>query len=452
MPDYSHRVTAAALRRRGFVQIKGKGPTWEAEPSDTGWEYLSRVDSSNPPIPRQANVSVTEQLVLDVIEAGGTLKISSKNPYDHGSIDYLQRAKLAEARGKVPKGKWLIAVRRSEGHELRLVDAPQGIETGLAELVPVEVPAKIGRYHPVARHFRDTKKHHEISRDQLARGVRILHVIAVEAERRGWKVSRPKSLVGSDGGDALAGAGNMKLTDGDRRYGVALCEKGVHVRGTWEEEVRRYRDRTFYFSDREKPEGPYDANATGILQLELIDGGPWNHDGRQYRWSDRKSWKLESRLPQFFQEIDSRKSESMRIALQKSIEAEARVTAERRAIAERDRIWHAHQTRAKELLIQDEYLAALKTQMSGWEEATRVRAYADAVEAKFESKQGSQRLVDWARAYATRLDPLHEAPELPAELEFNEEQLQPYFPDGWSAWGPERGSQAWRYKYPFLGN
>jgi hypothetical protein len=107
MDGYSHRISAAALRRRGLVTITGRGPTWRARVTAAGREYLKRAASPDPPIPRQVNRSVTQQLVDDVIAAGGALHVRQKQYADRGGVNYYQRAALAERYGKVPDGKRL---------------------------------------------------------------------------------------------------------------------------------------------------------------------------------------------------------------------------------------------------------------------------------------------------------------------------------------------------------
>jgi hypothetical protein len=76
MTDDFHRISAAALQRRGLVKISGGGPTWEARIAPAGAKYLEAADGSNPPVPRQANVSVTQQLIDDVIDSGGVTSLS----------------------------------------------------------------------------------------------------------------------------------------------------------------------------------------------------------------------------------------------------------------------------------------------------------------------------------------------------------------------------------------
>lgn len=105
--DVSARISAAALRNRGLVRTSGHGPNWKAAITASGKEYLQQVDSPNPPVPRQPNVGVTQQLVEDVIAAGGSLRVPRKHWNEKGTVDYERRAQLAESYGKVPTGSRL---------------------------------------------------------------------------------------------------------------------------------------------------------------------------------------------------------------------------------------------------------------------------------------------------------------------------------------------------------
>jgi hypothetical protein len=186
MEGDSHRVSAAALRRRGLVTTSGRGPTWTARVTKAGREYLARVDGPDPPVARQANVSVTQRLVDDVIAAGGSLRVRRKRWYDREGVDYESRARLAERFRKVPPGKRLAVSLDGDELEIRLVDAPE--RAAAAELVPVPVPERVARYHSAAREFRESSERHEVSRALIRRATRIIHAVAVEAERRGWSV------------------------------------------------------------------------------------------------------------------------------------------------------------------------------------------------------------------------------------------------------------------------
>jgi hypothetical protein len=178
-----HRISAGALRNRGLVTTSGRGPTWSAKATAAGREYLREVDGPNPPVPRKANVSVTRQLIDDIVAAGGTLRVPQSEWWT-----YKRKAELATRHRKVPIGKRLDVVRVGDQTEFRLVDGP---DAQPAELVPDAVPETVARYHSAARTFRDRSEQHEVSREQVARATRIIHAIAVEAERRGWSASVP---------------------------------------------------------------------------------------------------------------------------------------------------------------------------------------------------------------------------------------------------------------------
>src|SRR5581483_7494800 len=111
------RISAGALRNRGLVRTSGRGPTWKATITSAGREYLQQVDGPNPPQPRHPNVSVTQQLVDEVLAAGGSLRVPRKRWNDPGRVDYERRAQLAQSYGKVPAGSRLI-VKRASAQEL----------------------------------------------------------------------------------------------------------------------------------------------------------------------------------------------------------------------------------------------------------------------------------------------------------------------------------------------
>lgn len=375
---------------------------------------------------RQANVSVTQQLVDHVIAAGGTLRVPRRRWQDPDGVDYENRALLAERYGKVPAGKRLEVVPLKEDLEIRLLDAPG--DPGRAELVDIEIPQKVGRYHEVARSFRDNKAEHEVSRSQLQRAVVLVHLIALEAERRGWSVS---SI-----------CGGLKIAAEGHDFNLDIQEKGVKTRGQWEEEVQRYRTvprDSYFYRDREIPSGPYDAGATGELNLQLRVEQPWIFRGRQSRWGDRTSWKLEERLSHVFREIEERVIKADRVAEEERVAAEKRAEEARRAAEERERQWHSLMEQAKKRLVESQRATVLRSQEQAWREAERLREYCDAMEVAHGKHPESAEWIAWARDFASRLDPLSERPSMPEPPEETPEALQEHLPKGWSVHGPEHG-------------
>ena len=198
------RISAGALRNRGLITTEGRRASWSASITSAGTEYLAEVDGPNPPVPRQASVSLTQQLVDEVVAAGGSLLVPKRHYWSgKDTVDYAHRARLAQIHGKVPAGKYLRATSASKDELLLELVAEE--RTGdRPTLVDVPVPARVARLHAVARQFRDDKPRHEISRDQLARAVRIVHAIAIECGRR-----------------AKHALGNHLTRDGQRASGAA---------------------------------------------------------------------------------------------------------------------------------------------------------------------------------------------------------------------------------------
>jgi hypothetical protein len=442
--ELSARISAGALRNRGLVTTSGRGPTWVARITQAGKDYLDQVDGPTPPVARQANVSVTQKLVDEVVAAGGVLRVPRKNWQQPESIDYEKRARLAELYGKVPPGTRLtVCVISRDELQIELVDAP-GYLGRRADLIPIVVPEKVGRYNAAARQFRERTERHEVSRALLPRVTRIVHAIAVEAERRGWSAEVSSESKNGYGRTDWTGTkdGHLQITAEKHEFWLRIQEEGVHTRGVWEEEVHRYRnvtsDWTFY-RDRELPRGAYDASATGRLKLELHGGGRWAYSGRQSRWANRQSWTLEERLPHVFREIEERIAEADHAAEQARIAAEKAAEAARQAAEERDRTWHVLMRQAEERLVETHRATQLRAQADAWHRAEKLRRYCDAIEDAYGDQPETVEWLTWARTHVVALDPLTEAPTMPGDPEANPDTLQPHLPSGWSARGPEYG-------------
>lgn len=436
------RISAAALRNRGLVETSGRGRTWTAEITQAGRAYLADVDGPSPPVPRQANVSVTTQLVEDVIAAGGLLRVPRKRWDEPDGVDYEHRARLAQRHGKVPAGKRLtISIVSRDEVELELVDDP-GYTGGRAELVPIIVPEKVPRYHEAARQFRDRTERHEVSRALLPRATRLVHAIAKEAERRGWSVHASSESKNGYGRSSWTGTkdGHIQMTADGCSFWLRIQEEGVRTRGPWEEEVRRYRNVSSswsFYRDRELPTGPYDAGAEGRLKVELHSSRSRLSSGRQSRWADRNSWTLEERLPHLFREIEERVVEAAFAAEQERLEAERAADAARRAAEERERMWHVLMRQAEQQLVESNRADRLLEQSDSWHRAEALRRYCDAMEVAHGARAETVTWLAWARTYIRQLDPLNEAPAMPADPEVTPEALQAHLPEGWSARGPE---------------
>lgn len=440
--DEHHRISAAALRRRGFLSISGRGSNWRAELTGAGLDYLARAEGPDAPAPRQANVSVTQELVDNVIAAGGKLVVPAKSWRDPDSVDYRRRARLAEQSGKVPIGKLLAIKNLPDGElEIELVSGPSR-PGNRGEPKPVEVPDRISSYHSVAKAFRDGKDRHEVSEGLVQRATRIVHVLAREATAHGWDVRTASRSPNAYGRESWTPSkdGHLVIETEDERFWFRIREGKVHARGRWEEEVKHHRnvdpDGTFW-RDREIPRGPYDANADGKLELELFCGHRYAYGGRQSRWGDRQRWSLEDRLTDAVLEIETRAAEAtLREKERREAAIEAKLRAEE-AAKQREIDFKNHLKEAWQRLFEARRAKELRSQASAWAEASALSAYCDAVEDAHGDDPEARRWLEWARGFIEKLDPLDKPPSLPEITEAPEDELQQYMPEGWSVQGAE---------------
>ncbi len=433
-----HKVSAAALRARGLVRVRGRGQTWNAELTDRGRAFLDGSPASPPgtpgrmpstdrePQPSPTHVldrpsSKTEQLVADVIAADGRLALPDETAT--GGVNWRQRAYAAQRHRKVPDGKRLVVSCGREGFVIELTDGQTGNELGAEE---IRVPARLTKYHRVARQFRDQTDLQQISRKALSRALRIIHALAAEVERRGHQIecanAPPTDRYGQRECNAKDSAHLLVTVDG-HEIGLRIYEKGVGLRSTWEEQKAYYEENRLNFRLGYLPSRPtaYDKDATGQLEISLL-----GYSQRQTTWGDRKRWKLDDRLGQVLRELETQ-----------AVEAEERRLAREREEAERQRQWEAAMANAKGRFIEDHQLDVLRRRVQAWQEADAIRVYCDAVEARHGHSATEANTAAWlglARAHADRLQ---RVPTMPADPEITNEALKPYL-GGWSPYGPRR--------------
>ena len=450
MDGYYHRVSAAALRSRGLLRIAGRGPTWQARITEQGRALLARLDqpegSSKTADPSsvvlgaaepQANepradkgverpdhaapMLKTEELVADVIAAGGTLVRASQAGTK--SVNWRQRAYAAQRHGKVPAGKRLAVSATPAGYEIKLED---GVTSNPLDAAPVPVPKQVRNHHPAVREFRDRTMLHEVSRRSLSRALRVLHALATEIDRRGFAIACVRAQMEAYGRSDWkpTNDGQFVATVDGHDFKLRISEKGVGLRGPWEaHKQRRQEDHDAFRFDRwdvGRIEA-YDKQATGELNIALLGCGH-----RQRTWGDRKRWSLEDRLPQVLRELETLADEAEQRRLERLREEE-----------ERQRAWEAAMATAKERALEAYRVKLLRQRTASWSEAEDIRAYCNAVEGRHReallTEPEAARWVDFAREYADRLQRL---PRMPADPELGPEDLKPYL-GGWSPYGPE---------------
>jgi len=417
---FDHHVSAAALRRRGLLRTSGHGEQWKAAVTEAGQEYLQRSKEPGAELPRQPNVSVTEELIQNVEAAGDALRV--KHERGPGSVNWPARVRATIERGKVPAGKKLSCRWSEDEYEISLEDLAPNLDS---RLISVPVPERVARYHPVVKRFRDASEHMEVSRAQLGRASRILQALVTAAEERGWGVSSAQKGDGSgrSAGRAWTGAnhGHLLVSVGDFTQAIRIREEGLPSRAQWEKKLRD--SRPFGAGEpRQKPVADYEENATGKLAIDLVP----SFGGR--KWADRRSWTLEEKLPEVIQEIEI----SAAADLHRREEAE-------RAKERRQGEWEAAMEAAKERYIEDWRADKLVRWAETWRQVEEIKAYCEATEARFPLDQNPETAewIRWARSYIERVDPLGKAPQMPPDPErITGEDLRPYL-GRWSPYGPD---------------
>jgi hypothetical protein len=420
MEDNFYRISAAALRNRNLITTSGRGPTWKAKIAPAGTEYLKKADGPNPPIPRQASVSVTQQLVDDVIAAGGSLRVPQRYGGSREGVDYEQRARLAQLHRKVPTGKRLTTRYVKSELEIRLEDAIPGTDV---DLLPVPVPQH-GRPHPAAKRFRNDTDKHLVSRAQLPRCVRIIHALVTEVERRGFAVANVSaSSRGRHNEKWRAEDGHLLVTIRGHSYRLKILEEGVTSRGAFDAETEYRHSVNYPEYLRPRPRPRHDADATGRLKINCDGYG--RRGGRVASWADRRSWTLEDKLPELLQELEIRAAEDDQAELERQREAE-----------ERQRQWEMAAERAKERFLEHHRAQILREQIVAWQQARIIRDYLSDLEERHGSSPESAEWIAWIRRHVDEhLDPLASPQAMPAEPEIKPDDLKPFL-DGVSPHGP----------------
>ena len=410
----AHRVTAAALRRRGLVLTDGRGDAWCAELTDAGREYLDQVEAGTAPPQRQSNVPVTEQLIAEVAAAGGT-RTYPRPGWGRGDIDYARRADLAIRHNKVPPGKRLLVRRTDDGIEITLADPPPGAPVGPPP--PVPVPRQVRGYHPAVQTFRQTTQRHEVTRRQLNRASRILHALATVVEAHGWTAEPPRpasSTAFSNRRDDGEGGHLVVVTDAYRAQ-LWISEDGLGSRARWERtRTTRYWSASGNDYSTSKPVSDYEKGANGRLRIKMLGHAP---GGRVAQWGDTRSWQLDDKLGEILHEVQLR-----------TAEAHEAQTAEQRALAERERTWRTAMAEARAAHAEAGRATELARQVAAWTEAQQVRAYCTAALERHPDDPGTAAWVEWALAHAEHLDPLAAPPAPPELREPSLDELRPFLP------------------------
>ncbi|MEU1548964.1 hypothetical protein [Nocardia sp. NPDC005745] len=258
MTGHTYKTTANALEWRGLVSVSKKGGVWRAEATDAGRYYLEHEDypgghwdkkpsmaravrpsaalvkrnrSSGPtasPQPQKERPASTEprkakppprlrpvdQLIADLVQAGGVLQV--KRSAREGP-DYERLVATAIRYGKVPDGKLLVIEDGNycdETFVIKFADPPAWMTVVLE---PVHVPDGPTKWDPAVTRIRDSENRLQMKRPVRMRALRILNMLAVTAEAKGYKVATGAAAQrrGYSGRAEIAGDLRISILDPD---------------------------------------------------------------------------------------------------------------------------------------------------------------------------------------------------------------------------------------------
>lgn len=374
-PDSTYKHTAVALQGRRLAKVSKRGG-WHAEITDDGSHYLEHGVYPGEPAPVAKQVKVRP------------LPTASQTP----------RAKP----DSMPKVELMPAERLSD-------DKP-----------PIVVPAQLRNPHQAVAELRDDKSRLSLTASVRGRALRVLQALATEAEVQGWTVRAPRVKRRNEHGYShFESANHLIVETGEQSVGVRveqLTDRSPHV--PTEEELRRQKS---WGSAPPK----YDHTPNDYLRIEL-DG--WG--GKQSNFSEGPRGPIDRKLRRVIDEIVYRSERATERRLQADAERE-----------ERERRWLAARDTAEALLQEHHRAEVLLKQADEWHAAGKLRAYVEAMRERAnaitsdEERVAAFQWIDWAGAFADRLDPLNQEIALPPEIEAKPEALRPFM-GGWNAYGP----------------
>jgi hypothetical protein len=416
-----HKVSAAALRSRRLVTIEKIDGTWHARLTAAGEFFLANNEYPSghwverPKVQRQSShvaqpkivrervvkaLAPMEQLVADVIEAGGQLTVES-----HGDRDVANLVSSAMRFGAVPAGKLLKVDSGESWREkiVSLVDLPSWVRS---DSLPVPVSDRLSSPHRVITGISSDPSQLQMKEALRKRALRILDALAREAERRGHAVHLPKDM-----SDNRYLRGVIIFTIIDQRMGVTINEPTDR---TNHEKTAKEKQQEEKYNYSWAPK--YDYSPSGRLRLLIEDGLPI----MQNVFVDGKRTRVEDRLDRVMLEMELRAF----VALEKKAERE-------RAETLRQERWEKALADARVLAVEDHRAQVLWQQITDWQRAQQIDAYIEAMTARIKElppAEQDQAIAwrDWALAHRRERDPLTHNLHIPDAPEFSTQDLRAY--------------------------
>ena len=138
----------------------GRGDSWNAWLTIAGQRYLDQKSTNGGPLPRRANVSVTQQLVEDVVAAGGALRLKQHRWRTPGEVDFRTARQIGRYPREDPCRSAAPDHARLTGGDRTSAECRSRLVGDRVALVPVHVPERVGRYTLWRDDFESGPEHH----------------------------------------------------------------------------------------------------------------------------------------------------------------------------------------------------------------------------------------------------------------------------------------------------
>lgn len=444
----SHKVSAAALRSRGLIQVSRSTGSWSASITDKGRYYLA--NGSYPPAgskkpepkrnrhrrtpavpavrkapatakPKAPNrIGPTDELIARVVAAGGRLEIESGWTTENARYDNLISA--ANRFGKCPPGTRL---KRSHGRDGSAIYLEDISSWSLVTLEPIVVPDRLSRPHPVVADVRDGTHLAVTGTKPRNRALRLMQALAAEAQNRGYAIRAVKETVTHYGYTDRESRDDLLIDVSSHAFGIRVTQQNDRsVHEPTATELREQAERTW------APRIPkYDYTPSSRLTI-TVSG---RFETRQSQWSDSpKAFTLEDKLPEILQETELRAH-----ATQQAANAAERAAEQRRAD------WEQAIAAATQKAVEHHYASELADQANRWAQARHLTAYIDSMQRSADATQDpDQRTamtewIRWSRDHVERLTPLNTDTRMPTRPSPTHDDIRRFLDKRWGTHGPD---------------
>lgn len=427
--DFRYKTTCYALAARGLADVDRRPASWSATITDAGHYYLQHGrypgstlqelrerEAAGRAAGRYGEVSAAEYaaaIMQEVEAAGGGQWEFSHDGFHFNSHDVETAAIRSPWR---PTGKKLSITSSGNWQDRRYVARFEHDPAADVARTEVTVPARVPRLHAIAIAYRDDPDRHEVSRPSLARACRIVHAIAVEAERRGHALTYSvKPGRGYSEYRSSLSNGQFSVEVGGHHFALRLSEISGGGGAPMD-----------HVQARSKPRWHSTRNTmfvqTGRLSIAIT--GWTSRSGRKEKFNDGKRTSLDAQLGDLFWELEVRAIELDLAGQERARAAEVRAKQRERAI-----------TAAKVRMVEADRVAQLEARAREWMERERLQNYLLAVAERLhrddEPDPSAVEWLAWMQEHLATTDPLREAPTMPTPPETTEENMRPHL-QGWS--------------------